>query len=76
MANEIKQIKINKFSTDVKLENENKLQLTKEGELYSLSMKDYSGKFLCIQYLKTDAKRISTINKCLKEKGYNIEFVE
>lgn len=72
----MKQIKVDGFSTDVKLKNGNKLQLIKEGELYSLTMKDYSGKSLCIQYLKTDAKRLSTINKCLKEKGYDIEFYE
>ena len=31
---------------------------------------------ICLQYLKKDVKRLSTINKCLKEKGYGIEFVE
>lgn len=72
----MKQIKVDGFSTEVKFENGNKLQLIKEGELYSLTMKDYSGKSLCIQYLKTNAKRLSTINKCLKEKGYDIEFYE
>ena len=72
----MKQIKVDGFSTDVKLENRNKLQLVKDGELYSLTLYDYSGKYLCFQYLKTDVKRLSTINKCLKEKGYGIEFVE
>lgn len=72
----MKQIKVDGFSTDAKLENGNKLQLIKEGELYSLTMKDYSGKSLCIHYLKTDVKRLSTINKCLKERDYDIEFID
>lgn len=72
----MKQIKVNGFNTTVKLESNNKLQLVKDGELYSLTLYDYSGKYLCFQYLKTDVKKLSTINKCLKEKGYGIEFVE
>ena len=72
----MKQIKVNGFSTDVKLENRNKLQLVKDGELYSLTLYNYLGKQLCLQYLKKDVKRLSTINRGLKEKGYGIEFVE
>ena len=72
----MKQIKINKCITVAKLENGNKLQLVKEDELYNLTLYNYLGKQLCLQYLKTDVKRLSTINKCLREKGYDIEFVE
>lgn len=72
----MKQIKIDGVITVAKLENGNKLQLVKEDELYSLTLYNYLGKQLCLQYLKKDVKRLSTINRCLKEKGYDIEFVE
>lgn len=71
----MKQIKVDGVITVAKLENGNKLKLVKEDELYSLTLYDYLGKQLCLQYLKKDVKRLSTINKCLKEKGYGIEFV-
>ena len=72
----MKQIKVDGVITVAKLENGNKLQLVKEDGLYSLTLYNYLGKQLCLQYLKTDVKRLSTINKCLKEKGYDIEFAE
>lgn len=72
----MKQIKIDGVITVAKLENGNKLQLVKEDGLYNLTLYNYLGKQTCLQYLKTDVKRLSTINRCLKEKGYDIEFVE
>lgn len=72
----MKQIKIDGVITVAKLENGNKLQLVKEDGLYNLTLYNYLGKQTCLQYLKTDVKRLSTINRCLKEKGYGIEFME
>ncbi len=43
---------------------------------YSLDFIDNTGKYRVQATPKANVKRLSTINKYLKEKGYEIEFVQ
>lgn len=73
----MKQIKVEYTNNEYKVNDRACYSVSKNfNGTYNLTYYDTSDKYMIIEHILENKKRLSTINRYLKQKGYEVEFIE